>query len=276
MVMIFDLRDFSNAVFYEKKSIDAISVINVLLTVTIAIDANLVVFKNVLKKECQLKVCRKFFLVYFDCKHSRFKGVRMGRIPKLIKEKALAEHNSSSVENDDPAQSSPSRVPSMNSTNPVSTSVTVDLNLPLIDEHSLFADLDSVPIDNHCKCHTNSCINSNMSFCHNYKLPDNFTIDETNQNADDDNVDNRIVTLNRTALTNYMTNCEEHFANDVTEHMKKIVTKISHPTSCTELNYEESSFIRYLRWKMFELSNQYNGRTRQLIERMNTMNRLGV
>jgi len=202
----------------------------------------------------------------------------MGRIPKLVKEKALAEYISSSVENEDPTQLSLPRVPPIriNSNNPLSTSSIADLQLPLMDEHSLFADLDSVPIDNQLIYHIPPPLTTTtiLSSYHRYELPDNFTIDETKQEDNED--DKRIVTLNPSALTNYMTNCEERFSHNVTERMKTIVNKISHPTTSTELDYEESSFIRHLRWKMFELTNTYNGRTRQLIERMNSMIRLGV
>jgi hypothetical protein len=204
-------------------------------------------------------------------------GVRMGRIPKLVKEKALAEHTSSSIENEDPTQLTSLRVPPINSNsnNPLSTSSIVDLNLPLMDEHSFFADLDSVPIDNQLNCHIPPPVTTTISSsCNRYELPDNFTIDETKQ--EDNEEDKRIVKLNPSAFTNYMTNCEEHFANNVIERMERIVQNISHPTKCTELDYEASSFIRHLRWKMFDLSNTYNGRTRQLIERMNSMIHLGV
>ena len=203
----------------------------------------------------------------------------MGRIPKLVKEKALAEYISSSIENEDPVLSSPPRVPPLrtNSNNPLSTSALVDLHLPLIDEHAFFADLDSMPIDHHLNCRTPPSLPNTatrLSSFHTYELPENFTIDETKQEDIED--DKRIVSLDTTALSHYMTNCEEHFASNVIERMRTIVQKISHPTTTTELDYEDSSFIRYLRWKMFDLANTYNGRTRQLIERMNSMMRLGI
>ncbi len=226
-------------------------------------------------------VCRRFGNQFFARKRLYlicFSGVRMGRIPKLVKEKALAEYISSSIENEDPTQLSSPRVPPIriNSNNPLSTSSIVDLHLSLTDEHSLFADLDRVPIDNQLHCHTFLPLTTPpiTSSYHTYELPDNFTIDETKQEYIED--DKRIVTLNPSALTNYMTNCEERFATNVIERMKNIVQKISHPTGDTQLDYEESSFIRHLRWRMFDLSNTYNGRTRQLIERMNSMIRLGV
>ncbi|CAF0780696.1 unnamed protein product [Adineta ricciae] len=220
-------------------------------------------------KSCRFQKCLK--------EGMSVEGVRMGRIPKSVKEKALAEHTTSSVENEDPAQSSPSHIPSMtsNAFNHLSTSSIADLPIPLIDEHLLFADLDMAPIDNQLNCHTSLPGTSlTQSSCYRYELPDNFTIDETKQEDPEDN--SGIVRLNPTALTNYMTNCEERFANNVIERMKTIASKISHPTTCTELDYEESSFIRHLRWKMFDLSNTYNGRTRQLIERMNSMIHLRI
>ncbi|CAF1201426.1 unnamed protein product [Adineta steineri] len=209
---------------------------------------------------------------------NRNRCVRMGRIPKSVKEKALAEHTSSSIENEDPTQLSPLPIPPLtsNSNNPLSASSIVDLQIPSIDEHLFFADLDNVPIDSQLNCHTPPPLTTTTRSltCQRYELPDNFTIDETKQEEIED--DERIVKLDPQALTNYMTNCEEYFANNVIERMKNIVQKIAHPTDCTELDYEESSFIRHLRWKMFDLSNTYNGRTRQLIERMNCMIRLGI
>ena len=202
----------------------------------------------------------------------------MGRIPKLVKEKALAECVSSSIENEDPTDSSPPRVPPLkiNSTNLLSTPSINDFHLPLIDEHSLFADLDSVPLDNQLNCHTPPPLTTTLTLpsYHTYELPDNFTIDETKQEENDD--DDRIVTLNPSALSYYMSNCEEHFATNVIERMVNLVKKISHPTTINELDYEESSFIRHLRWKMYDLSNTYNGRTRQLVERMNSMIHLKI
>jgi hypothetical protein len=203
----------------------------------------------------------------------------MGRIPKLVKEKALAEYISSSIENEDPTQTPP-RVPpiKINSNNPLSASSLSDLHLPFSDEHSLFADLESLPIDNQLNCHTSPFLPTaarTLSSSHTYELPENFTIDETKQ--EDMRDDQRIVKLNPSALSHYMTNCDERFATNVTERMINLVQKISHPTTtATELDYEESSFIRHLRWKMIELANTYNGRTRQLIERMNSMIHLGI
>jgi hypothetical protein len=201
----------------------------------------------------------------------------MGRIPKSVKEKALAEHISSTRENEDPSQSTLSRIPPLTSDpiDPILMPSIIDSTLPLIDEHSLFADLDTVPIGNQLNCQTPPPFTASLlSSSYRYELPDNFTIDETK--SEEMEHDDRIVKLNPTALTNYMTNCEERFARNVIGRMRTIVDKISHPTACTELDYEESSFIRHLRWKMFDLSNTYNGRTRQLIERMNSMIHLRV
>ena len=207
-----------------------------------------------------------------------FSGVRMGRIPKSIKEKALAEHVPPSTENEDPTQTLPFRVPpiSSNFRNSTPTSTTVNLNLSILDEHLLFTNLDSLPIDHGLKYALSPLLTSAiLPSGHGYELSDNFSIDETQHNDENGN-NKRIVTLNLSALTNFMSNCDEHFANNAIERMKTIVQKISHPTMFKELDYNESSFIRYLRWKMFDLNSKYNGGTRQLIERMNSMIHLGV
>jgi hypothetical protein len=188
----------------------------------------------------------------------------MGRIPKLVKEKALAEHHlsSSSTENDDPSpsigSSSPSCVPSINSNNFTST----DFDLELIDEQLFLDDLDSISFD---------ISSTKLPSCTSYILPDNFTIDETKHDHKED-----LLILNRSVLTDSTGNCEEQFSNNVIKYINKFITKISHTIINTELGYEESSFIRYLRWKMIDLSNIYNERTRQLIERMKTMMSLEV
>ena len=196
----------------------------------------------------------------------------MGRIPKLVKEKALAEHVSPTEENQDPTKVSPTRAPST-STNAVdvpSASSIVDTDVSLIDDNTLFEDLNLSLLSRRRDCRTPSLP------CARYELPASFTIDETIRTVEDEAEDKRIVTLSQSALTNYMTNCEEHFSSDVVERMKTIVVAISHPTTRTQLDHEQSSFIRYLRWKLLDLSNTYNGRTSQLIERMNTMIHLGV
>jgi len=184
----------------------------------------------------------------------------MGRIPKLVKEKALAEYqfSSSSTENDDPSPSIESLSPSINS----SLFPPSGFDLELIDEQLLLDDFDSISFDN---------LPAKLPSCASYILPDNFTIDETKHDHEDD-----LFTLNRSVLTNCTVNCQEQFSDNVIERMKKLMSKISHNIINTELDYEDSSFIRYLRWKMIDLSNIYNERTRQLIERMKTMISLQV
>jgi hypothetical protein len=188
-------------------------------------------------------------------------GVRMGRIPKLVKEKALAEHHlsSSSTENDDPSPSMGSPPPSINS----NIFPSKDFELELIDEQIFLDDFDSISFDNPPAKLLPSCTS--------YILPDNFTIDETKHDHEEN-----VLTLNRSILTNCTVHYEEKFTDNIIEYIKKFFTKISHTIINTEISYEESSFIRYLRWKIINLSNTYNERTRQLIERMKTMINLEV
>jgi hypothetical protein len=175
----------------------------------------------------------------------------MGRIPKLVKEKALAEYHvsSSSIENEDPFSSSPYvRSIGSNSNNLIPS----DCNLELIDEQLLSDDFDSISFDNSP---------SGVPSSREYILPDNFTIDETKSQYEE---------------KQFIVNCEEQFSNNVLERIKGLVTKLSEPITTIELGREQSSFIRYLRWKVIDLCNTYNGGTRQLIERMNNMTSHGV
>jgi hypothetical protein len=173
----------------------------------------------------------------------------MGRIPKLVKEKALAEHqlSSSSTENDDPNSSMASPPQSINF-------LSNEFDLQLIDEQIFLDEIDSISLDQS---------SMKLPSCTSHILPDNFTIDETNS-------------LNRSVLTNCIMNCEEQFSRNVIQKFRILVTKLSYTIINTELGDEESSFIRYLRWKIIDISNRCNQRTRQLTERMKTMISLGV
>ena len=155
----------------------------------------------------------------------------MGRIPKLVKEKALAECHLSS---DDSLVSSSPPPPRILSAHRLSS----DFDLPLIVEQVSSDEFDALPS------------------CASYVLPANFTIDETDQERIDEPVDE-----------------PEEFPADMIE---RIVSKVSNPTARTELESEQSAFIRYLRRKMFDLCQTYNSRTRQLIDRMDTMIGHGV
>lgn len=188
----------------------------------------------------------------------------MGRIPKLVKEKALAEHqlSSSNTENDDPSptnDSSPTSCIQSTNSNPFSSG---DFSLELIDEQLFLDDFDSISFDN---------FPEKLPSCTSHILPDNFTIDETKHIYEEDSF-----TLNHSILTNCTVNCEEQHFDNAIERIKKLVPKISQTIINTQLDYEESTFIHYLRWKMINLSNIYNERTRQLIERMKAMMSLDV
>ncbi|CAF1526938.1 unnamed protein product [Rotaria sp. Silwood1] len=202
-------------------------------------------------KSCRFQKCLK--------EGMSVEGVRMGRIPKLVKEKALAEHHlsSSSIENEDPSSSiastSPSCLSSINSNNLTST----DINFELIDEPLFLDDFESISIDTPSTTSPSS---------HSYILPENFTIDEIKHNSKENSS-----VLNRSNLINCTVNNEENFSKNIIERVKKLVMKLNYPMTCTISDYEELSFIRYLRKKMFDLSNTYDGGTRQLVERMNNM-----
>ena len=191
---------------------------------------------------------KRVYLIRFSSRKSVrlfFSGVRMGRIPKLVKEKALAECQHSSDESTQSLTStSPARVPSSNSnSNPL---LSTDFDLPLIDEQFYNDDFPSISLEN---------LSVALPSCTSYVLPENFTIDETK--------------LGKKRVS-------EPFASSFLEKMKILAPKIAHQTDSIELDEDETSFIDYLRKKTFDLCQTYNQRTKQLIERMESMIDLGV
>lgn len=86
-------------------------------------------------KSCRFQKCLK--------EGMSVEGVRMGRIPKLVKEKALAEHHlsSSSTENDDP--NSTSCLQSLHS----SHLIPIDIDLEFFDEEFFSNDFDSLSFE---------------------------------------------------------------------------------------------------------------------------------
>jgi len=188
-------------------------------------------------KACRFQKCLK--------EGMSVQGVRMGRIPKLVKEKALAECQHSSDESTQSLTStSPARVPSSNSnSNPL---LSTDFDLPLIDEQFYNDDFPSISLEN---------LSVALPSCTSYVLPENFTIDETK--------------LGKKRVS-------EPFASSFLEKMKILAPKIAHQTDSIELDEDETSFIDYLRKKTFDLCQTYNQRTKQLIERMESMIDLGI
>lgn len=187
-------------------------------------------------------------------------GVRMGRIPKLVKEKALAEyhHHSSDDSTFSVTSSSPSRVPSSDSI--CNHVVSTDYDLPLIDEQFFPNELDPISMED---------LSAALPSCISYVLPANFTIDETKPILHESE---------ETKKFTCSTQCDGpltfHLA--VIERIKQLMSKIAHPTTSIALNDDEAAFIRYLRRKIFDLCHTYNQRTRQLIDRMNSMINQGV
>ena len=121
----------------------------------------------------------------------------MGRIPKLVKEKALAEHHlsSSSTENDDPSSSM--NFPS------------TDFELQLIDEQLFLDDIASISFD-HLPAQLPSCASCILS--------NDSSIDEEEEEEEVD-YQGRILPSDPTA------DWEEQFSNNILERIMKFVTK---------------------------------------------------
>lgn len=166
-------------------------------------------------------------------------GVRMGRIPKLVKEKALAEYHlsSSSTENDDfnSPLPSPTCSQSMHSINIPSN----DFELQFIDDSSFLDQIDSTVFEHPVE-----------------KLP----LDPSKSDVSNERI---------------MKDTDE-FSQNTLPRIGQLVKKIPQTIIEAKLNDEESSFLRYLRWTIIEISHRYNVSTRQVIERMKTMIDRGV
>ncbi|CAF1161154.1 unnamed protein product [Adineta ricciae] len=192
------------------------------------------------------------------CKSCRFRkclsegmsveGVRMGRIPKLVKEKALAEYqlSISSIENEDPSSSAASSSPYVRSLDSnCDPFASADVELELIDEQVMLEEFDELILEK-------SSIPSGLSTQR--ASYDHFTLDEANYYD-----------------SNNISYDDAQYANDALQRIQDLVEKLSQPITSIDLGHENSAFIRYLRRKMIELSNTHNSCTRQLISRMNTL-----
>ncbi|UJR09645.1 hypothetical protein I4U23_013879 [Adineta vaga] len=199
------------------------------------------------------------------CKSCRFRkclsegmsveGVRMGRIPKLVKEKALAEYrlSISSSENDDPTSSLASSLsPYIQSLDSNSSHFTsAELELELIDEQDMLDEFESLLLDK-----SSSASGSSIK----HALYEHFTLDEASQ-----------YDSNCSRSNDYATHSGAHYFDRALHRIQNLAEKLSQPMTSIDLGHENSLFIRYLRRKVIDLCNTHNSCTRQLIERMNTL-----
>jgi hypothetical protein len=105
----------------------------------------------------------------------------------------------------------------------------------------------------------------------NEHLPENF---ENKNNML--TVSGYISKINQNTVIDYMFNCSLRYSKSVLQIMKYIAPKLCQPFLIYELDFEVTSFFRYIRWTMLNCYLKHTKRLRMLIERMFGLINLGV
>jgi len=101
--------------------------------------------------------------------------------------------------------------------------------------------------------------------------------DEKNlKNNDIMTVSKLISNLNQNTLIDYMFGYELRYSKNVLQIMKYLASKLCQPFLIYELDFEVTSFFRYLRWKMLNFYLKHTKKLRMLVERMFGIINLGV
>jgi hypothetical protein len=110
----------------------------------------------------------------------------------------------------------------------------------------------------------------------------NSTKSKTNNNEenfktnDSMTVSKYISNINENTLIDYMFGYELRYSKNVLQIMKYLASKLRQPFLIYELDFEVTSFFRYIRWKMLSFYLKHTRRLRMLIERMFGIINLGV
>ena len=82
--------------------------------------------------------------------------------------------------------------------------------------------------------------------------------------------------LSENGVIDYMFGYEIRYSKNVLAMMKYLAPKLSQPFLIHELDFEVTSFFRYIRWKMLNFYLKHTKRIRMLVERMFGIINLGV
>jgi hypothetical protein len=85
-----------------------------------------------------------------------------------------------------------------------------------------------------------------------------------------------ISNINENTLIDYMFGYDLRYSKNVLQIMKYLALKLRQPFLIYELDFEVTSFFRYIRWKMLNSYLKHTRRLRMLIERMFGIINLGV
>jgi hypothetical protein len=96
------------------------------------------------------------------------------------------------------------------------------------------------------------------------------------ENSDSMTVAKFISSVNENTLVDYMFGYELRYSRNVLQIMKYLASKLRQPFLIYELDFEVTSFFRYVRWKMLNFYLKHTRRLRMLVERMFGLINLGV
>ena len=82
--------------------------------------------------------------------------------------------------------------------------------------------------------------------------------------------------ISENILVDYMFSCEIRYANNVLRTMKYLSPKFAQSYTICELDFQLTSFFRFLRWKMLKIYSKHTIETQHLIQRMFGIINLGV
>jgi len=173
-------------------------------------------------------------------------SVKMGRIPKRIKEKALRKHKKCREIKDTIISSDNYGSLSNPTTESISSTDSLSHHLSLLRLPTVFYSSSS-----------SSSLNS-INFNNNLSLSDNNML----------TVSKYISNINENRSIDYMFNCELHYSKHVLQIMKYLLPKLCQPFLIYELDFELMSFFRYIRLKMLDFYLKHTIRVRRLIQRM--------
>jgi hypothetical protein len=103
--------------------------------------------------------------------------------------------------------------------------------------------------------------------------------DHVSENSKNNNmmtVSRYISKISQNTIIDYMFSCELRYSKNVLQIMKYLASKLCQPFLIYELDFEVTSFFRYIRWKMFNSYLKHTTRLRMLVDRMFGIINLGV
>jgi hypothetical protein len=226
------------------------------------------------------------------CKTCRFRrcvaqgmsmeSVKMGRIPKKLKEEALRKryksiaHRSIRVE---PNEEMDFRLTSTSddestSSNHQQVSVQNSPDLMIVPHGS--ERVDSMTVANDAL----SFLSLPKIFSQANQFVSAKAIDSTGFasaiNHEQMTVATYISEVSQSISTNDLVACEMRFSNNVIAIMRSLAAKLCQPFLIYEFDFQLTSFFRYIRWKMWNFYQQYTVRIQRLIQRMFGLIHLGV